>query len=293
MASTKAADKATGQSVVKAEENTNVPAYLKDKMGSGSGLKADADDFIIPRIKLLHGTSKEPESFNTAKAGNYWITTVDISLGEAFDFVVVSNRKRVMLLRPIDDKTGESILARAENGRTWDKTGEWQVKLKNIKAPVTWTIADPDVRKSGLLEFGTSNPDDEDSSPAATVFHDYLVYLPKHPELGPLLMSCARTAAKKAKALNSKIEMGGGPMQSMVFTASVVKDNNDGGQEFFNMEFRRNGFATEDEFNKCMAYVERYKSYRSADEEDEARDSAATGGTTATMSAEERAKSDV
>lgn len=272
----KATATTVGQAVAETTQQNKdaVPAYLKDKMGQGSGLKADAEDFIVPRVKLLHGTSKEPETFNLAKVGNYWANVLDLPIGPTFDMIVCINRKRVLLMRPIDDKTGEPILARANDGKTWDKTGKWQVKLKNIKNPVEWVIDDLDVRKSGLLAFGTGNPDDEDSNPAATVFFDYLVYLPAFPQLGPVLFSLARTGAKRAKELNSKIEMRGGPMQSLKFTVGVSKEG-EVGNEYYNTTFQSNGFATEDEFNKCMAIAKRFEDFQGAGEEETADTAAA------------------
>lgn len=255
---------------VAVQETGSVPDYLKDKMQQGSGLKVDVKDLIIPRIKLLHGTSKEPETFNTAKVGNFWLNVVDQSLGASFRFIPISNRKRVLLMRPIDDKTGEPILARADDGRTWDRKGKWAVKLKGRKtADVEWEIDDLDVERSGLTKFGTADPEDGDSNPAATEFHEYLVMLPDFKQFGPVLLSLARTASKPARELNSKIELRGGPMQGMVFQAGIIKQLNDGGQEFYNNSFQSAGFADEADYNRCVAFAERYKSYRGADEEGE------------------------
>lgn len=245
-----------------------VPDYLKDKVGTGSGLSAGASDMVVPRVKMLHGTSKEPENFNEAVVGNWWLNVLDRSLGDTFKFIPITNRKRVLLMRPMDDKTGEPILARADDGKTWNTTGEWHIKLKGRKtADVTWTIDDLDVEKSGLLAFGTSDPDDEDSNPAATVFHEYLVYLPGQDVSVPVVLSFARTAAKPARELNAKIELRNVPMQSQVFEACIIKTKNNEGQEFYNVMFKASGFATEAEFAKLTAWQERYKNYRPAEEE--------------------------
>lgn len=251
-----------------------VPDYIKNRQGQASGLKADAEDFVVPRVKVLHGTSKEPENFNTAKAGQFWANVLDIDLGPEFKFIPISNRKRVLLMRPIDDKTGEGILARSEDGKTWDRIGKWDVKLKGRRDFVTWEIKDLDVRKSGLLEYGTSDAADGDSNPAATVFHDYLIYLPGHPQLGVVLFSFARTAAKKAKQFNTKIEMRGGPMTTQQYTLKAVKETNGAGQEFWNVDVFADGFPSEADVEKCDKFAERYKNYRGADEEAQAREEA-------------------
>lgn len=261
-----------GTAVATQQTGEVVPEYAKKAAGSGSRLQADAEDFVVPRAKLLHGTSTEPQMFTEAKIGQFWVNVLDKDLGAELDFIVCRNRKRVLLMRPMDDKTGEPILARAEDGKTWDRKGTWKVKLKGRSKPdVDWTIDELDVRASGLLEFGTSDPKDGDSNPAATVFHDYLIFMPQHPEVGPVLFSMARTAAKRAKALNSKIEMrseaSGVDMQALKFKAVVTSEEKDS-QKYFNIDFKNNGFATEAELTRCLQIAERFKNFKGAGEED-------------------------
>jgi hypothetical protein len=55
-----------------------LPAYLQDKAGSASGLQGlEMSDFIVPRIKLIQGTSDEPNTFDDAKKGEFWINVLD------------------------------------------------------------------------------------------------------------------------------------------------------------------------------------------------------------------------
>lgn len=249
-----------------------VPAHIAKRMAQGSGLKADSEDFVVPRLKLLHGTSKEPKDFNNAKAGEYWVTVLDRPLGPVVDFVPLLNNKRALLMRPLDDKTGDPILARSDDMKHWDRTGKWPVKLKGRKTPdVIWEITDTDVNKDGLLEFGSSDPKDPDSNPAATVFRDYLVYLPAFPELGVVLLSFARTAAKRAKTFNSKIEARGGPMYTQLYSLRVTSENKDG-QEYYNMEVVSNGFPSEADTDRAEALSIKYADvkYKSGDEQEQA-----------------------
>ena len=250
------------------DSNNVVPAYLQDYKG-GSGLVGlDADDFIIPRIKLLQSTSPELDAFDNAKAGTFWLNVLDIPLGDTLDFVVCGNKKRYLLLPPMGDNRG--ILARSDDAIHWSPpNGEWQVKLKNIKNPVTWKTADT-VRASGLAEFGSSNPDDPDSNPAATLFYEFLVYLPNRPELSPALMSLARSQAKKARDLQGKIEFKKAPMQAQAFQAKIVKDTGPEG-DFFNYQFVSNGFTDEAVYNGCVGITKKFVNYRGADEEEAAR----------------------
>lgn len=237
------------------DNNAALPAYLQgNKVVNHDNF--DSSDVVIPRIKLLQGISPEVEQFDDAKSGNYWHTGLDLNLGSEMRFIVADRRKKYLLQAPIQD--GQGILARSDDAKTWDKTGKWQVKIKGQKNPVTWEINDLDVAKSGLIEWGTSIPGDEDSPPAATLFYDYLVFLPDHMDLGPAVISLARSQIKKAKkGLNDKISMhasNGRPMQALIFQAGVVEETADG-QAFKNWSFRSAGFVQDEAlFKNVLQY---------------------------------------
>jgi len=233
-------------------EEPKVPATMGDQLPDylkGGSYKNednfDSSDIVIPRIKLLQGLSTEvTETYpGIAKIGEFWHTGLDISLGSRIDFVIADRRKKYLLQAPIAD--GQGILARADDAKTWDRLGKWSIKIKNVKAPVLWEIHDLDVEKSGLANWGTSIPDDEDSPPAATLFYDYLVFLPDRLDLGPAVISLARSQVRKAKkGLNDKIKLhsdSGRPMQALVFSATSVDDAADG-QDFKNWQFVSSGF---------------------------------------------------
>jgi hypothetical protein len=263
----------TKTNVPAAQGSANVPDYLRPHLGQGSGLQGlDVTDFVVPRVKLLQAISPEVEAFEDAKPGMFWLTVLDKPLsqpGENLDFIPISNRKKYLLLAPLGD--GRNVLARAEDGIHWTPPDrEWQVKLKGVKNPVTWAT-NPTVRESGLAEFGTMNPDDPDSNPAAVLFYEYLVLLPGHPDLGPVLLSLARSQAKRARDLNGKIDMRQAPMQAQLFRMSVTDETGEEGP-YKNVAFANNGWATEAQFEKCKALAERYKSYRAADEEAQGRE---------------------
>lgn len=261
--------KAPKQTAVAVKETggDQLPDYLKGHKG-GSGLQGlDQNDFIIPRIKLLQGISPELETHEDAKSGIFWLNVLDIPLSEVggeLKFVPISNRKRYLLMAPRSDS--RTILARADDAVHWNPPeGEFDIKLKGVAKPVKWKLA-PTVKESGLDQFGSSNPDDPDSVPAAVLMYEYLVRLPDFPDLGPVLMSLSRSQAKKAKDLNGKIDLRRVPMQSQLFAASIVKENHSDG-DYNNYVFKAIGFATEEMYDENVALAERYKEYRGADEE--------------------------
>lgn len=258
------------------------PSYLAQFEGQGNVNKDNFDqsDVVIPQIKLLQGLSKECEAFDAAKAGLFWHTGFDIPLGAEIQFVVCSRRKRFLLVAPIDD--GQGILARADDFITWDRTGEWKVKIKDERQPVVWKIGDKNVAKSGLDQWGTYNPNDPNSPPAATLFYDYLILLPERLDLGPAVMSLTRSQIKRArKGLNDKIQLHGSagrPMQALNFIAKSVGDRNSSNQDFKNWMFTGAGFVNETLFNTAREYASSLQQYRVQDEAAAAFDDQDAGG---------------
>ena len=229
----------------------------------------DQSDVVVPRVKLLQGLSKECEAFEGAKPGVFWHTGFDEALGKELDFVVCSRRKKYLLVAPLED--GQGILARSEDFVNWDRLGSWEVKLKDQKTPVTWAIEDLNVVKSGLDQWGSMDPADENSPPAATLFYEYLVILPDAMHLGPVVLSLTRSQVKKAKkGLNDKIalhESAGRPMQAIVFTMVAENDTNASGQDFKNFRFNGNGFASEEVYKQAMDLQDVLQNYKVQDEE--------------------------
>jgi len=227
----------------------------------------DSSDIVIPRVKLLQTQSKELENFEEARAGNFWHTGFDISLGEALNFIVCARRKRYILTAPLED--GQGVLARADDFLNWDRTGSWNVKIKGVKNPVKWEITSLNVEESGLAKWGSFNPDDEDSPPAATMFYDYLIILPDFREYGPCVLSLARTQIRKArKGLNDKIALHGSagrPLQAIKFNVKPVKEEGPSGS-YLNVQFSGNGFSTEDEFMTALSFKGMLETHGIADE---------------------------
>lgn len=261
------ASTAVAPKTANSEISTEIPDYLKDHGPVAREDNFDSNDVTLPQIKLLQGTSEQITVFDNATPGEFWHTGMDKPLGKSLRFVVCSRRKKYLLQAPLDD--GQGVLARADDALTWDRKGKWNIKVDK-KTTVEWEIADLDVAKSGLTEWGTFDPSDENSPPAATLFYEYLVLLPDFLELGPAVLSLARSAIKKAKkGLNDKITLhtnSGRPMQAIVFEARVVTEQNDSNQDFFNWMFTGAGFAPQEMYNSAKAFSEMLKTYKVQDE---------------------------
>jgi len=171
-----------------------------------TGMEAmGSEDFKTPRIILLQGLSPELELFDTAKKDNFWHSGMNVSLGTEFDFVPVIANKRVIVWRPRNDENG-GILAFSKNGKTWDNGANqtFSIKLKDKKERVAWKTG-KDVLSSKLTEFGTSDPENPQSAPAASVVFEYLAYLPNHPELSPVVLGISKTGLKNGRNFNTSL----------------------------------------------------------------------------------------
>lgn len=261
---------------VPAVQSGDKPSYLAELEKKGavrSNDNFDSSDITIPRVKLIQALSQEVEDFNDAKPGTLWHTGADKNLGTELDFIIMSRRKRLLLVAPIDDNQG--ILARADDCIHWvPPVGEFSVKIKGRKDPQIWKLA-PTVAESGLDKWGSYNDQDENSPPAATLFYEYLVLLPDHLDLGPVVLSLTRSQIKKAKkGINDKISMHGSagrPMQALVFHAKSVSEESQAGK-YYNFQFSSNGFASEELYKKALEMSGVLSNYKVQDEDKAARD---------------------
>ena len=249
--------------------DSNLPAYLQEMVGRPARLDDNFDetDIVLPRIALLQGMSEACKEHAEASPGVFWHTGMDFVV-DPLKFVICTRRKRYLLMAPLED--GQGVLARSNDAVTWDSMGEWTIMLdRKTKRTATWKIDDTNVARSGLLNWGTSDPAIPDSPPAATLFYDYVVILPEYPEFGLTCISLARSAIKRAKkGLNDKIALhasNGRPMQSLLFEAKVTTENSDFGS-FYNWQFAGAGFADEDVFKAAVAYGEQLREYAVEDE---------------------------
>jgi len=254
--------------VATVKDESQLPDYLRNMEGPArDDSNFGADDVVLPQVKLLQGTSDQIGVFDGAKPGEFWFTGLDVGLGPEVDFIVVSRKRKYLLAAPMDD--GQGILARADDATTWDRVGSWDVKVDK-KTTVTWEIRDLDVKKSGLTEWGTYDPTDDQSPPAATLFYEYLIVLPSHPDFGPMVMSLARSAIKHAKKmLNSKISLhlsNGRPMQAIKFRMKTATEQNESGQDYYVPQFYSAGFANESQYKWALALGKELSDYKVQDE---------------------------
>lgn len=239
--------------------------YLPAKVENTGIDNLDKTDFKTPRIMLLQGLSPQLQSFpGVALANNFWHSGMNISLGESFNFIPLKVSKRIILFRPRNDQGG-GILAISMDARTWQNGGntKYTVKIKEKKEPVVWDTG-KDVISSKLTDFGTHNPDDDRSPPAATLFYEYLVWLPERPELGPCVFSASKTGVPFAKTFNTSLltlANAGKPTYSCVVKAFPEWQEGDG-NKWTVPNYQLLGKATKELYEKAKQLADDFANYK-------------------------------
>ena len=115
--------------------NNSLPAYLQGQTKTERFGNFDRSDLVIPRIKLLASVSPEVEDFEAAKAGEFWHSILNESMGKE----PTESRWRSsqdLLLAPEGDERGIQRWLRDGTGRDPPEGGTLRVKLpKNLANP--------------------------------------------------------------------------------------------------------------------------------------------------------------
>ncbi len=234
-----------------------LPTYMEGKEGRGTE-NLSRKDYEMPIVTLLQGLS-QPVIDGEAKAGNFFHTVADIEFDGSLRIVPIMIFTRYILWRPRHD--GGGILARAEDGIHWEPPqGEFTVKpIKGSNKTATYKLF-PTVAESGLDQWGTSDPDNPDSPPAATYGYYVIAWLPDFPEYSPVAIRLQRTSIKAGKKLASKLKISQAPSYGTQLIMSQIMETNDAGEKYFNYKFVMDGFVEdEDLFNRLEGLYETFK----------------------------------
>jgi len=229
---------------------------MPDFMRADAGLGTDnisSEDIDTPRLKLIQALSPEIQQFNKLRPGNFFHSAAEHIFDEPFRVVILYYDKRFILWNPRD--SGGGILARADDGVHWSPPDtEFAVKLdkKDGGAQVKWKTGKT-VKESGLDAWGSSNPNDPNSGPAATQMFNYLLAFPDHPDLMPAVLTFQRSSIKIGRKLNAKIKTVRAPLFGQQWLLSSFMDTNRSGQDFHNIQMQGAGLVQD---------AEQYKMYK-------------------------------
>lgn len=253
-----AAPETKGAVVAAAKGAVAIPDWMKDKAGKGTENLTSAD-VEMPRLKLLQGISEELTIFDGVKSGEFFHTLAERSLGTKIEFIPIYQEKCYVLWRPRAPIDQGGILARADDGIHWNQGADqsFNVKIDKKGTTVTWKTGKT-VEGSGLANWGTYDPTDPNSQPAATLCYKMAIVLPEFPELGPMAMLLQRSAVKPTKKLLGKFKMSGAPIYGHRILMESFVDSGSGG-DFNNYRFTSNGFvADKDECDRYEVMHEQF-----------------------------------
>jgi hypothetical protein len=235
-----------------------IPSFMEQYKGAGTE-GVGKQDLEIPRIKLLQALSPECTEFDDAKAGVFWHTLADESLGKALKMVAVYTDISYILWRPRHQ--GGGILARAADGVHWapaNASFEVQPKKDN-KETAVWKTAST-VVQSGLDQWGSSLPSDPNSQPAATKMYNIAVIFPDLArELSPAVLTLQRSAISVAQKFMGKLKISNLPSFGQYYMMESTEEHGQLGT-FFTFKFTKAGLVQDEtEFN---AYKDTYLAFK-------------------------------
>jgi hypothetical protein len=236
-----------------------VPDYLRDSSGE-TGLEGfSKDDIKIPRIKILQGMSPEVRTYQgKAIPGNMWHTILNQQLSSPLRIVPITASKKVFVWTP--KKDGGEMVAFSSNAKTWDRGANTEHKVDSIRKGQTWKIG-KDVASSGLLEFGSSNSDIENSAPAATLIYEYLCLLPDMMSYSPVAISMSKTALPVARNFNTSMLMLRKPISSIIASVSVIEQSGDD-NVWYIPKIEIQGFAPKELYDAAKTMADQFKEYK-------------------------------
>jgi hypothetical protein len=245
------------QSALVATE-AQLPAFMRGKAGAGME-QIRPEDVEVPRLKLLQALSPELKIAEHLKAGHWFHSVAEIGMGRSVRVVPLYADQSYILWRP--RKSGGGILARAMDGIHWSPPDSvFNVKLDSGKE-VTWKTAST-VAKSGLAEWGSTDPTDPNSHPAATRMYNLVVLPLDHLELGPAVVTMQRASIRVARKLFSRLKLvtATAPLYGLLFDLAAEETKNAAGQEFIVPKWTQAGFLQDEKvFSFCERLSNIYK----------------------------------
>lgn len=257
---------------------SNVPAFMQ---GAQSGKESfDVNDLVIPRVALLQGISP-PVMQGLGENAHFWHTINEIDLGPDLQVVPLLHRKQYTLWNPLH--MGGGVIARASDGKTWDTDFDVQVApYKDFpKKMVKYSgkKGDPVGRDVGLGAWGSMDPENPDSGPAATLSHIILFRALDYLDLGPFIVFLQRSSEPVARQFLTKLQIDKAPIFGQVYTMSSRTQSNGAGQEYNQYTFAKNGYVqTEELFREFEAEHTTYKGQRFRTNDEDANEEASGAG---------------
>lgn len=236
-----------------------LPDFMKGDAGKGVE-NLGQGDMEIPRLVLLQALSPQVTD-GDYKAGQFYHTILEEVIGDENGLLIVPIFADIRYILWNPRHAGGGILARADDGIHWNPANkEFEVKLyKDRKDIGIWKTMNT-VAESGLAEWGSYDPKDDDSQPAATKMWTFVVILPDYPHLGPMVLTFQRGSADVGKKFSGKLAMSEAPSFGQIFRMKSIEATNKGGDKFLTMSISREAFVSNaDDYAKYKKSYEFFK----------------------------------
>jgi len=224
---------------------SQLPAFMQED--SGKGLEnMRAEDMATPRLILMQALSKELLKNNALSAGDFFHSATEEIFSEPLLVTPIYYDRRYLLWNPRD--SGGGILARSDDGVNWSPpNAEFDVKLdkKDGGHKVKWKTA-PTVAKSGLAEWGSMNPADPQSPPAATLMHNFVFAFPGDPDRMPAVFTFQRSLVQEGRKFLTRLKAQRAPMFGTIFELSST-DETKGDNSFKGVSLVGKGLIGDDD----------------------------------------------
>lgn len=227
---------------------TALPTFMQGDAASRVGKEnIKQDDLIIPRVALMQAVSPEVIDGNV-ESGHFWHTIAEEDLGEAIeDLVILHHSKRYTLWNP--RHAGGGVLARASDGMRWDSDFDVEVApykdRPKQKVRYTGKAGDRVGRDIGLGKWGSMDPENADSPPAATLTHVLACAILSRLDMGPFVILLQRSAEPVAKMLLSKVSIDPAPIFGQIYSVTSKDQPSDSG-DFKQFVFAKNGHVQDE-----------------------------------------------
>ena len=217
-----------------------------------------SSDFSPPRLKLLAGQSPEVmQGVPGAAPGNFWLTILNKNLGQSVTGTPIYRHVSYNLWSPSREQ--KAPLATASDGIHWDQPNQiFEVRYPNSSQTYVWKTKRT-VEESGLAEFGSSQPDNPKSKPAASLTYDFL-WMIDVPDRGKVL--CAWTSSvsgiKATKNFNSTVESVGIDMCLQRYRIIMERATGPTNDVYFTYNYQHIGTIDEADVDQFQALAARY-----------------------------------
>lgn len=212
-----------------------LPDYMREDVHGGKGT-IESEDLGIVQYKLMQATSPELTEREDLRPGDFLHTGSGRNMGPVWHAAFLHYQRQYILWNPLE--SGGGILARAADGKHWNPPdAEWQVTLdkKDGGHAVTWRTART-VAESKLHLWGTMNPYDSQSPPAATKMLTFIAVPWEYQDDGPAILTFQRSSLKRGSNLLTKIRMQRAPLYGVVYKISSYPDTNKNNQQYMNQK---------------------------------------------------------